>query len=264
MTPDPNTTPPYSALSLIYDEVMRDVDYEVWADFIDEVIQNRNPDAERLLEIACGTGSIALSLDQLDCYEITACDRSPDMIQTAKAKSVDLMHGVDFHVADFMDLPWYGVYDVVYCTFDSVNYILEPEGFTRLFDSVKKTLKDGGLFIYDFTTPTHSRSAIEYLHDEKGSILQKDGRRIHFHRSSIFDETARLHRNEFLIRTEHATPGTGSDEHRECHLQRIYTLKEMRGFLSSCGVTEVGAYEDFELRPASETSPRITMVCTWP
>ena len=59
--------PNYTVLADIYDRVMSDVDYETWADYIDEIILEHRPEAENLLELACGTGTIALSLEELDC-----------------------------------------------------------------------------------------------------------------------------------------------------------------------------------------------------
>ena len=50
----------YTHLAKVYDEVMKDIDYEDWADFIDEIIQNHNDEAKTILELACGTGSLAI------------------------------------------------------------------------------------------------------------------------------------------------------------------------------------------------------------
>ena len=78
--------PEYSKLAEIYDILMENVDYDVWADFIDEVIQVHHPDPGKILELACGTGSLSLSLDKLGVYDIVATDKSRPMVQKAQSK----------------------------------------------------------------------------------------------------------------------------------------------------------------------------------
>ena len=66
---------------------MKDVDYEVWTDYIDEIIMMHHHEARDVLELACGTGTMALSMDELGYYNITATDLSPEMIEKAKKKA---------------------------------------------------------------------------------------------------------------------------------------------------------------------------------
>ena len=65
------SSPIYSKLAQLYDTLMSDVDYESWADYIDEIMQTHHPDPIEIMEVACGTGSITLSLAELECYKIT-------------------------------------------------------------------------------------------------------------------------------------------------------------------------------------------------
>ena len=80
----------YKSLASIYDELMKDISYEDWSDFIDEVIQTHNDEAVSLLELGCGTGTFALSIDELDVYDITATDVSESMLEVAKTKAAFL------------------------------------------------------------------------------------------------------------------------------------------------------------------------------
>ncbi len=78
--------PAYTSLAEIYDTVMQDVDYEVWADFIDEIIQVHHPNPETVLELACGTGSLAFALNRYGCYKLMGTDKSAEMIAKADKK----------------------------------------------------------------------------------------------------------------------------------------------------------------------------------
>src|SRR6056297_2845098 len=110
--------PTYSVLADIYDIVMADVDYETWADYIDEIILMHQPSARSILELACGTGTIALSLEELDCYEISATDGSPDMIRIARQKAAKANSEINFQTMNFLDLSFERSFDVIYMVFD--------------------------------------------------------------------------------------------------------------------------------------------------
>jgi ubiquinone/menaquinone biosynthesis C-methylase UbiE len=247
---------PYSSLAEIYDSVMQDVDYEAWADYIDEIIMHHHPEARDLLELACGTGTMALSLEELGFFNITATDGAPEMIKTAKKKAADINSEVDFRVIDFLNISLDKTFDVIFMVFDSVNYLHKTEEIEQLFRQVSTVLKPKGIFIFDFTTPRNSRQAIK--------VLNNNSRRVNdytrFHRESSYNAKDRIHTNRFHIEKKDAD-GSGKREMiEETHHQKIYTLEEMRDITKNSDFSLLGAYDGFELKPAHEKSLRITMV----
>src|SRR5690606_1233024 len=133
------------------------------ADYIDEIILMHQPAARSILELACGTGTIALSLEELDCYDITATDGSPDMIRIARQKAAKVNSEIDFSTMNFLNLSFDKKFDVAYMVFDSINYLHTQKEIVQLHREVKQVLKPGGIFVYDFTTPRNSRNAIRFL-----------------------------------------------------------------------------------------------------
>jgi ubiquinone/menaquinone biosynthesis C-methylase UbiE len=247
---------PYSALAEIYDSVMQDVDYETWADYIDEIIMYHHPEARDLLELACGTGTMALSLEELGFFNITATDGAPDMIRAAQKKGARLKSAIDFQVVDFLDINLEKKFDVVFMVFDSVNYLHNEEDIQNLFKQVAGVLKENGIFIFDFTTPKNSRRAIK--------VLNNNSRRVNihtrFHRESTYNAKERIHTNRFHIEKTDAG-GSGKREMiEETHQQKIYTLEEMTDITEKSEFTLLDAYDGFELKPAHENSLRVTMV----
>ncbi|MEX2602377.1 MAG: class I SAM-dependent methyltransferase, partial [Balneolaceae bacterium] len=160
--------PNYTVLARIYDTLMDDVNYEAWADYIDEVIQEHHPEAVDILELACGTGTVALLLDELGVYSITATDGSPSMIEKAQQKTGPEHSEILFQVMNFLEIDLDSKYDVVFMVFDSLNYLHSEADIEKLHAEVAGVLRPGGIFIYDFTTPRNSRKAISYLHNEEG------------------------------------------------------------------------------------------------
>lgn len=248
--------PNYSVLADIYDIVMSDVDYETWADYIDEIILMHQPKARSILELACGTGTIALSLEELDCYEITATDGSPDMIRIARKKAKKASSKIDFQTMNFLDLKLEKTFDVVYMVFDSINYLHTKDEILQLHREVKKILNPGGIFIYDFTTPRNSRKAIRFLNNESKTI----GSQYRYRRGSSFHAKKRVHTNLFHIERLDEESGEVKEKFEEEHQQKIYTLEEIQSIVKKSEFSILEAYDGFELKPAHRKSLRITMV----
>lgn len=252
--------PEYSKLAEIYDHIMQSVDYEVWADFIDEIIQVHHPDPRSILELACGTGSLALSLAELMCYDIVGTDKSPAMIAKARSKNEQLGASVTFREMDFLDINLDQKFDVVVSIFDSINYLHKSRSIKRLLTEVRKVLDRNSLFIFDFTTPKNSIQAIDYLDNEEGTTPNN----YHFFRKSRYDAEQQIHYNDFEIEKLSGDHKSVQQRYFEQHRQRIYTLKQMLKIIADTDYEIVARYDAFDLVEATENSLRITMVLRCP
>lgn len=248
--------PTYSVLADIYDIVMSDVDYETWADYLDEIILMHQPTTRSILELACGTGTIALSLEELDCYKIKATDGSPDMIRIAKKKAAEANSEIDFQTMNFLDLSFDETFDVIYMVFDSLNYLHTREEILQLHQQAKSVLNPGGIFVYDFTTPRNSRKAIRFLNNESKNINGQ----FRYHRESSFNAKERIHTNRFHIEKLDKSTGDIVEKFEEQHQQKIYTLEYIKSVIEDTDFEIVQAYDGFELKPAHKKSLRVTMV----
>lgn len=238
---------------------MKDIDYESWADFIDEVIQTHHDNPVYLHEMACGTGSLALSLEELECYEIDASDLSEQMLQIAEIKAKQKDSRINFFPMSFSRLNYEKTYDVVFSVFDSINYLLTPEEVSQFLENSIRLLNPGGLLVFDFTTPQNSLEAVDYLNNEEMTIQN-----LRYFRTSSFDIKKHLHYNQFEI--ERFDPETNeiTDSFQELHCQRVYTLKEMLSIVEQSPYHLEAKYDGFDLVDATENSARITMVLSCP
>lgn len=246
----------YSVLAEIYDDVMIEVDYETWTDYIDEIIYQFHPDAETVLELACGTGTMALSLDELADFDITATDGSEEMIKVARKKGGAVFSDVEFLTRNFLDLQLDQKFDVVFMVFDSLNYLHSEEDIIKLHSEVRKVLNPGGIFIYDFTTPRNSRIAIKYLNDEKRRVNNL----YRYTRESSYNADNRIHTNRFKIDKLDEESGKVVETFQEEHCQHIYTLPEIESIIKKTNFSILDAFDGFDLKPAHRKSLRITMV----
>ncbi|MEX0722184.1 MAG: class I SAM-dependent methyltransferase [Balneolaceae bacterium] len=251
----PETVNTYTALAQLYDVLMADVDYEMWADFIDEVIQIHHPDPIDILEMACGTGSLSLSLAKLGCYNLMASDQSPAMVEKAREKAASLNANIEFQTLDFTDIQINKTFDVVFSVFDSVNYLHSEKDILAMLGGSWKILNTGGLLIFDFSTPQNSLEAVDFLNNEEGS-----SENYRYFRESKYDPAEQFHYNSFEIEELAGDGKTVVRRFQEIHKQRIYSLKEMLSIVEQSPYNLVAKYEGFDLVDADETSTRVTMV----
>lgn len=252
--------PQYSKLADIYDSVMEDVDYELWADFIDAIMLEHHPNPVDILELACGTGSVSLFLDELECYNMVGTDKSSQMIQKAHQKNKEMLCNVQFEVMDFLDLQLDRTFDVVFSVFDSVNYLQNGDEVLTFLNEAKSVLRPGGLLIFDFTTPKNSIQAIEYLNNEEG--YTEDNYR--YFRKSSYDADNQLHENTFRIEKLADDQETVLQEFNEVHQQRIYGLQQMLDIIDQTAYNIRAKYSGFDFEEADDHSLRITMVLQCP
>lgn len=248
-------TAPYSYLAPLYDKLMEDVDYEAWADYIDEIIQEHAPESTHLLELACGTGSVSLSLDELGYYRILATDLSPEMIEVAIKKGIEQNSSVKFKPMNFLNIRTERVYDVIFSVFDSVNYLHSERDILKMLEGCERALKHEGLLIFDFSTPRNSLEAVDYLNNEEGSTAD-----FRYFRTSNYDPHLRIHTNSFNIERLSTDKKNIIGTYLEEHKQKIYTLDEMLLILKQTPYHLVAKYGDFDLDEADENSARITLV----
>jgi SAM-dependent methyltransferase len=97
----------------------------------------------QILDLGCGTGGHLLELQKLG-YSVHGIDASPAMVEIAKAKglSVECADLRTVHVRE-------SLFDAVIALFHVASYQLTADDLMALFETARKSLKPGGLFIFD-------------------------------------------------------------------------------------------------------------------
>jgi len=240
-------TPPYTALAAGYDVVMAHVDYHRWAAYAHERLQAHHPKPRSILELGCGTGSLALALQPRGPYRYRATDGSVEMIRIARRKAELADLPIRFEVADFTDFRLDEAVEAVVLLYDGLNYLLETDPLKALLRCVYEALKPGGLFLFDQSTPANSINNAHFFEDEGGA------QNFTYKRRSQYDEAARLHTTTFLLTV-------GGEHFQEQHVQRAYAMDEVHALVKATPFEEVAAYDDFSTAPATDASERIHWV----
>lgn len=132
----------YKFYSQIYDDFKGDRSANVR--LLTRLIEKHKPDATSLLELACGTGSIAQGLSK--SYIVTGLDNSKHMLQIAKTKLPPdhLIRG------DMASFELSQKFDVIYCVHNSMNHLDSFGLWEAVFERVHAHLHKNGVFIFDF------------------------------------------------------------------------------------------------------------------
>jgi SAM-dependent methyltransferase len=219
----------YDSFSPYYDHYMRHVDYDKWTDKILELYgKHSSLKLNAILELACGTANISERLVRKG-YNVTASDRSTEMLKYASLKS----NRPVLIQADMLDDLPPEAYDMVILVFDSINYLLEQADITQLLANVSKTLRNNGLFIFDISTYRNSTENFsEYINIDETS----DYMLIH---QADFDSEHRLQKTNLTIFKR-------SDNHYirldEEHQQRVYSVQELLNLIEASPLECVGIY----------------------
>ena len=229
----------YNETSNVYDHLMRKIDYKEWGIYLKKITKpflKKNP---AVLEIAGGTGKLAEILSKkFPDYLLT--DKSCKMLQQSKIKNKIVM--------DFTTPSVNQKYDLILCTFDSVNYLLSKKKLLQLLLSVNELLTQDGIFTFDVSLAKNSiQHSDESFRKHKFSnhkIIQL----------SSFNEFSKIHKNEFRFYSENILIK------KEIHKQKIYPFELYFNLINKSGLFVVECFECFTERKCKPNSKRAQFI----
>ncbi|MBQ3005829.1 MAG: methyltransferase domain-containing protein [Clostridia bacterium] len=142
----------YDIFSRFYDELTENVEYKKRAEYVNRLIKENCPDAEIVVDLACGTGSLTVELAGMG-YEMIGVDCSVQMLSEAQNKAYDSDGNIMFLCQRMQELDLYGTVDAVVCMLDSINHITDEAEVQQVFNKVSLFMNKGGVFIFDVNTP---------------------------------------------------------------------------------------------------------------
>lgn len=156
----------YDALAIAYDVFTAHHQHARWLQQIEELAVAYGANGRRALDIACGTGKSFAPLIASG-WEVTACDLSPAMVEIARTRHP--LGSSAVHIADMCDLPDYGQFDLVTCLDDALNYVIDSHRLRAAFGLAARSLRPGGLYVFDLNTLGTYRGAFTTDH-----VMERD------------------------------------------------------------------------------------------
>lgn len=232
----------YRYLAQRYNKLMADVDYDIWASYIDSLLGKKQL---RLFEAGCGTGNLTGRLYDLG-HDIVASDISEEMLDIAVRDA--RRHGRDivFVEQDMRQLSAGNRFDAVLSACDGPNY-LNTDGLNSFFRTAFQMLKPGGQLLFDISSAYKLRSMDDQVYYDDST------------------ETTCIWHNHFndiqhtltMDVTLFVRQGDMYDKMTEQHIQYAHETADVLTTLQRTGFQKVNAYEAFTIDPARESSSRI-------
>lgn len=241
----------YSDFAYIYDKLMQsDVDYEKWADYIENLFDLYGVNPALVCDLACGTGNITIPLAKRG-YDMTGVDISEDMLNAACSKSGEL--DILFLNQSITRLDLYGTMDAFLCMIDGINYVITPRLLECAFRRIKSCfMNPNALFIFDISTRHKLENTIgsnTFIHSDTDIFYTWQNRYIK--QKNISD----------MLLTFFVRQGRLYRRFEERHIQRAYTEEELLYMLKKAGFSKIDTYDELTFEKPRPDSERIIFVC---
>lgn len=240
----------YTVFAQYYDMIMDEVPYDEWVQYVVSLLREIGFTPETMLDLACGTGNMALRLARLG-YAVRGIDGSEAMVDIARKKVLAEEIPVIFEQGDFRSFQLVQPVDLVLCVYDSLNYLLTEEDLVLTFQRVAEAVRIDGYFIFDMNT-IRRLTTIE----EGNSMVEGDN--YYFFWKDQLDPAGPFWHVHLTI-FENLPDGSMYRED-EVHTERGYPIEKIRELVQGAGFVVERLYDAYTQNPASEESMRVFVV----
>ncbi|WP_026475900.1 class I SAM-dependent DNA methyltransferase [Alkaliphilus transvaalensis] len=230
----------YKELSNIYDGYWL-IFSRLYKKFIKSVQLKHNIKMDTILDIGCGTGSLANMLSNGKNI-ITGLDLSEDMLEKARQKSFH-DNNLEFIQGSFTNFNLNKKYDLVLSCHDSLNHISKLEELDLVFKCVKEHLIDKGFFIFDIVNEKFFLNIIK----ERNEI--NDYSQEEYINELTYDEGKKVFKSSFVFQDS-------KDEHEEIPIEYNEIIKHIEKY----NFEIVDVFSDFYLNGIVDNAERLFFV----
>jgi SAM-dependent methyltransferase len=225
----------YDPFAPIYDEWAAVMTEDVpW--YVELALEADGP----IVELAVGTGRVAVPVAQATGRTVIGIDASPAMLERAKVRAESAGAALDLRLGDMRELELLEPAALVYCPFRSLLHLPTWADRRRLFEHVAASLRPGGRFAWNAFVFSHLIAA------------ELDG----VHRDEPFGHTNRYFPHDNRIEIELDLGATLS-------LWWV-SRSEWEGLIDVAGLEVEALYGGFERQPFDESANEFVWVARSP
>lgn len=233
----------YGDFAGMYDPLMKDVDYDSWAEYL---LRFLGTEKLRVTDCACGTGEITLRLARAG-HIMTGVDISGDMLRIASEKARRAALKIPFVEQDMRKLALHRPQDAIICACDGVNYLDSLKAAEEFFEAANAALKVDGLLMFDISSQYKLENILgcnTFAEDEQGrAYIWKNN----------YDPKSRLIEMNL---TFFERQGELYRRFTERHIQRAHGVDELLSALNRAGF-DAEAYDFETMDPVKPDSERV-------
>lgn len=251
----------YDDFAALYDRFMEDTPYDEWCNNILQIMHSEGINDGIVCELGCGTGEMTGRLRDAG-YDMIGIDNSVSMLNVAKNKELSEdseetpilkeagaasdSSDILYICQDMREFELYGTVRAIVSVYDSMNYIMDPDDLATVFRLVDNYLDPNGLFIFDFNTDYKYEKIIgdmtvAEVRDDASFIWEND-----------YDTNSKI--NQYDITFFEEVENGLYRKFTETHLQRGYSLSEIKALLKAAGLRFVDAMDvDTKKKPTAKS-----------
>jgi|LGOV01.1.fsa_nt_gb ubiquinone/menaquinone biosynthesis C-methylase UbiE len=242
----------YEEFAQVYDELMKEIDYSQWTDYLQRLFLNADSEIKSILEFGCGTGTITCNLAEKG-FDLTAVDLSEGMLTVADEKAdAKNLKNIQFYLGDMSNFQIEEKFDAVISCCDSVNYLSSLDDLQRFFISSYDSLKDDGMLLFDVNTVTKYTKTIM----DNTYIYDIDDVYCVWENEPQFKKGKMNFNLTFFIKNENQT----YNRYEEKQSQYIYTTEDIHQCLINAGFKKIKYMNFGSFLPGSNECERIQIV----
>ena len=250
---------------------MSSIPYDAWAAWYDIGEGDRSTDLayylslakspmRSVLELGCGTGVIASAmraklsgLEPERQVRVVGVDQSAAMLALAQARDA----AVEWRLGDLSQAPGEDRFDLVFCAFNTLQFMLRDEDLMRALVNARKRLAEGGRFAFDLYQPNFPYLRIA-RQDSLGRRVVHQGRQLEIREDASYHEDSRILELHWRLRDiampERILAATS-------FRIRQYPAEEILRLLDCAGLGVLERYGDLQRSPFNAESKKQVLVC---
>jgi SAM-dependent methyltransferase len=211
-----------------------------------------------ILELACGTGRISITLAQ-GGFAVTGIDNSQAMLSEARSKSAEQNIQVEWVMGDMRHFDLGRTFPLIILPGNALCHLLDLRDFEACMGCVRNHLAHDGKFVIDVFVPK-----MELLINRPGERSpfseydDPDGRgRIVVTESYVYEPDTQIKR----IKTFHAFPGQDQEVEGELNM-RMYFPQELDALTKYNGFAIEKKFGDYDRTPFTAQSEKQIIICS--
>lgn len=237
----------YTDFAKAYSLMMQDIPYEKWEKYLTGILKENGIGNGLLLDLGCGTGEMTRRM-RTRGYDMIGVDSSPEMLDEAyknDAKEILYLN------QDMRSFELYGTVRAIINVCDTMNYLTTEKDFVKVLKLANNYLDPEGIFIFDLKT-------VHFFRDCMGDGTYAENlENVSYIWENSYNEKKRI--NEYFL-TMFFEENQGYRKSEELHVQRAYTVADIRRMAKAAGMKYVKAQDADTYGPVNPGSERIYII----
>jgi SAM-dependent methyltransferase len=234
---------PYTIFPLVYDHLLKHVDYEQWYRYIRSLMFMYVDKPVKILELGCGTGKFGAKFSR-DNFQIFGMDNSIEMLKMAGHRA---HKNFSIFCADMQNFKLAKKFDFIFSVHDTINYFLNPFDILNVLESVRAVMDSNSIFMFDITTEYNIK---KYFYNNKTDYFY-NGMKVEW--KNKYDTKKKLIHSFLKFKKD------GNTETEE-HVQKIHSPDEIKDLLEKSGFKLLDIFSDYTFEPVKEDTVMMNFV----